>query len=128
MGVLSTNMNTRLYIRKPFSHNPLRQNQRRKNSMALLLPPKSPTRLGTAQAIFLAALLALGLGSLRAQEDVAETKANTRIDTTPITEPAITDADRVHWSFAPIQRHSLPETKQSQWLRSGIDAFILAKL
>jgi len=62
------------------------------------------------------------------QEDVAETKANTHIDTTPITEPLITAGDRMHWSFAPIQRHPLPATKQSQWLRTGIDAFILEKL
>src|SRR5688572_27986048 len=67
-------------------------------------------------------------GWLRAQEDVAETKANHQIDTTPIKQYPITDADRNHWSFAPIQRHPLPATKQPQWQRTAIDAFILAKL
>ncbi|MFN0051413.1 MAG: DUF1549 and DUF1553 domain-containing protein, partial [Planctomycetales bacterium] len=70
----------------------------------------------------------VALAPALAQEDVAETKANSAIDATPIVEPAITDTDREHWSFAPIQRHPLPLTRQPEWLRTGIDAFILAKL
>jgi hypothetical protein len=68
------------------------------------------------------------LSPARAQEDVAETKSNFKIDTTPIVESPITDSDRSHWSFAPIQRHPQPPTKNTTWFRTGIDAFILAKL
>ncbi len=33
-----------------------------------------------------------------------------------------------HWSFQPIVRPTPPVVKQSDWVRNGIDAFILAKL
>jgi hypothetical protein len=75
-----------------------------------------------------AGLIALGLLPVQAQEDVAETKASTHIDTTPIKEAPITASDRSHWSFAPVQQQPLPETKRAQWLRTAIDAFILARL
>ena len=39
-----------------------------------------------------------------------------------------TEEERLHWSFQPIRRPSLPEVKQSDRLQSPIDAFILSKL
>lgn len=43
-------------------------------------------------------------------------------------ELVITDADREHWSFRPVVRPSVPKVKNSSWVRTPIDAFILAKL
>ena len=43
-------------------------------------------------------------------------------------EPAITESDRDHWSFRPIQQIALPLVKQGEWLTNGIDLFVLAKL
>ena len=63
-----------------------------------------------------------------AQEDVAETKSTIKIDSTPITEPLLTDADRSHWSFAPIEPQPLPTVQNPTWLRSPVDSFILSKL
>jgi Protein of unknown function (DUF1553)/Protein of unknown function (DUF1549) len=121
-------MNRRLYNHKTCRHSRLRQTPRNKTSLRLIFSQEFPTRLGTAHALFLVGLLALGAAPALSQEDVAETKVNLQIDTTPITEAPITDADRAHWAFAPIQRHPLPPTKQSAWLRNPIDAFILNKL
>ena len=33
-----------------------------------------------------------------------------------------------HWSFQPITRPPLPEVRESNWVRNGIDRFILARL
>ena len=33
-----------------------------------------------------------------------------------------------HWAFVPPQRPTLPEVKQPDWVRNGIDRFILSKL
>jgi hypothetical protein len=90
--------------------------------------PRFTTRLGTARAWLVVALLGVGIGPAAAQEDVAETKTNLQIDTTPITEPKITESDREHWAFQPIQRHPLPTTNDREGLRNSIDVFILAKL
>ena len=35
---------------------------------------------------------------------------------------------QAHWSFIPPQRPSMPKVSDSQWLRSGLDAFILNRL
>lgn len=43
-------------------------------------------------------------------------------------EPAITQSDRDHWSFQPIQHIALPSVKQSDWPTNGLDSFVLAKL
>src|SRR5215471_4167278 len=67
-------------------------------------------------------------GVLQGQEDVAESNVKTPIDTTPIVDSPITDADRTHWSFAPVKRSALPAVKGSQWLQTAVDNFALAKL
>ncbi len=33
-----------------------------------------------------------------------------------------------HWSFLPSRRPALPQVKQANWIRSPVDAFVLAKL
>jgi len=51
--------------------------------------------------------------------------------TTVADEPAeyeVTDADREHWSFRPIARPAVPPVINRDWVRTPIDAFILAKL
>src|SRR6476660_2416927 len=105
VGVLSTNLNRCLYIPKPRWRHDLSPNQRIRKSLALIFSRGLTTHLGTAQAILWAVMFALGISTrTHAQEDVAETKANFKIDVTPIKEAAITQADRAHWSFSPITR------------------------
>jgi mono/diheme cytochrome c family protein len=40
----------------------------------------------------------------------------------------ISDKDRAHWAFQPVQRSAVPVVKNAQWVRNPIDAFILSKL
>jgi hypothetical protein len=50
-------------------------------------------------------------------------------DETPkLDESPITDSDRDHWSFQPVQRPSLPQVTRADWCRTPIDRFILAEL
>lgn len=54
-------------------------------------------------------------------------------DTSKLVQPdtgvmQISDADRGHWSFLPIVDPPLPPVKQTDWPRTTIDQFILAKL
>ncbi|MCI0361790.1 MAG: DUF1549 and DUF1553 domain-containing protein [Planctomycetaceae bacterium] len=76
--------------------------------------------------VFVVSLIAVGLA--QAQEDVAETAAKTVIDTAPIVEAPITEADREHWAFRPVKRPELPAVKDRAWPRNGADAFVLARL
>ncbi|MEO6809347.1 MAG: DUF1549 domain-containing protein, partial [Isosphaeraceae bacterium] len=43
-------------------------------------------------------------------------------------EYQITDQDRAHWAFQPIERPKVPEVKDNGWVKNPIDAFVLAKL
>ncbi len=43
-------------------------------------------------------------------------------------EFAITDKDRSHWAFQPVERPDVPDVQNAGWVRNPIDAFILAKL
>ncbi|HVJ84039.1 MAG TPA: DUF1549 domain-containing protein, partial [Caulifigura sp.] len=43
-------------------------------------------------------------------------------------EPAITDSDRSHWSYAPLQTVTPPRVKDVAWPRTPVDRFILARL
>jgi hypothetical protein len=73
--------------------------------------------------------LAVDISISAAQEPVAESTASrTPIDATPIAEGPITEGDRAHWAFAPVVRHAIPRVEDADWLKSGIDAFILARL
>lgn len=40
----------------------------------------------------------------------------------------VTEEDRQHWSFQPIEAQSIPTVKHSELVRSPIDSFLLAKL
>lgn len=78
------------------------------------------------------ALLLVGTGvwpSLaNGQEDVAPVVRKDVEERLEISESALTDADRDHWAFRPVVRHSLPAVKASEWPRGGVDAFILSRL
>ncbi|MBM83235.1 MAG: hypothetical protein CMJ78_21955 [Planctomycetaceae bacterium] len=43
-------------------------------------------------------------------------------------EYTLTDEQKAFWSFQPIRRPELPSVKNSDWIQSPIDAFILARL
>jgi hypothetical protein len=40
----------------------------------------------------------------------------------------ITDAARTYWAYQPVQRPAVPPVKNTAWVQSPIDAFILARL
>lgn len=46
----------------------------------------------------------------------------------PYQDPAITAAQRQHWAFQKPQRPAPPAVRQKDWLRTPIDAFILARM
>lgn len=46
----------------------------------------------------------------------------------PAGEEAIRAARASHWSFQPVRRPPVPKVKNKAWVRSPIDAFVLAKL
>src|SRR4030095_9357204 len=121
MGLLSTTISRRLFVRIFLAAKLLRQNFEIKKRKALLIFPPLTTRSGTAHSFALFCLLAW-LPSALAQEDVAETKANATIDTTPISEPAITAQDRAHWAFHPIRRPELPSIQNPKFkIQNSID-------
>ncbi len=43
-------------------------------------------------------------------------------------EPELSEEDRQHWAFQPVNRHHPPSVKNAAQVRNGIDSFILAKL
>ena len=43
-------------------------------------------------------------------------------------EPEISDKDRNHWAFQPVDDGKLPEVKNDEQVRNGIDHYILARL
>jgi hypothetical protein len=44
-----------------------------------------------------------------------------------VAKPSV-DKAREHWSFRPVRRPAIPAVRQRDWLRSPIDAFLLARL
>jgi len=40
----------------------------------------------------------------------------------------LTDAARHHWAYQPVKKPAIPTTKNPQWCRTPVDAFILKKL
>ena len=46
----------------------------------------------------------------------------------PVTAKKQASPKSTHWSYQPILRPTLPEVKQSSWVRNPIDAFVLARL
>ncbi|MBI1348199.1 DUF1553 domain-containing protein [bacterium] len=47
--------------------------------------------------------------------------------TKPLISPA-EDKARAHWSFQPVKVPSIPEVTESAWVRTPLDAFVLAKI
>lgn len=45
-----------------------------------------------------------------------------------IEEASITESDRDHWAWLPIERPAVPEVEQSEWCRNEIDRFVLQAL
>lgn len=43
-------------------------------------------------------------------------------------ETPVTDEDRQHWSFKPLVRPAIPDVKTHEWVRTPIDAFVLAAI
>lgn len=68
-------------------------------------------------------LLIIGsvIGSVLSADDVHST------DTNP-PEPPVTAADREHWAFRPVKRPDVPDVKRSDWCRTAVDRFIIARL
>jgi Protein of unknown function (DUF1553)/Protein of unknown function (DUF1549) len=46
----------------------------------------------------------------------------------PVEERPIQSIDRAHWAFQPPSRSQVPTVKQASWIRTPVDAFILARL
>ena len=46
----------------------------------------------------------------------------------PREDPSDPDAGRLHWAFRPLVEQPLPAVRNSDWTRSAIDSFILARL
>ncbi len=62
-------------------------------------------------------------------EDLAPNTFQAKRDTEQLApEPAITESDREHWAYLPLNRPPLPEVKNTQWVRNPIDRFVLAKI
>jgi Protein of unknown function (DUF1553)/Protein of unknown function (DUF1549) len=43
-------------------------------------------------------------------------------------EPPLTARDREHWAFLPPQHQAVPRVSAAEWIRTPVDAFILARL
>lgn len=72
-------------------------------------------------AIYLAVLLSLSVSAVSAADD---TKA---VDTAKA-PPAKSAAAAKVWSWLPVQPQAEPAVKQTKWVRTPIDSFVLAKL
>jgi hypothetical protein len=81
----------------------------------LQMPPRG--RLSDARIAAVSAWIRAG--AIWPQRDQPETEAPAEFE--------ITEADRQYWAFRPLDPVPLPRLK-SDWIRSGIDAFILRKL
>jgi hypothetical protein len=49
-------------------------------------------------------------------------------DPLPYREPELLDAERQHWSFVPPKRSPVPAVRGKDWVRTPVDAFVLARL
>ena len=87
------------------------------NYDGLMMPPKG--RLPKAQIDTLTKWVMRGLAwSEKAVE--AATKSHG--------VPVVDDEARNFWAFRPVVRHDAPAVKDTKWVRTPIDAFVLAKL
>ena len=54
--------------------------------------------------------------------------ADPRQEETAVSDPSGVQAARKHWAFQPLQRITPPSVVESAWVRSPLDAFVIAKL
>lgn len=45
-----------------------------------------------------------------------------------VVAPRISEADRDHWAFQPIERPAVPQVENNAWVRTEVDSFILNRL
>src|SRR5262245_677205 len=80
----------------------------------------------------IAALVGFGatLGAALADEPaVTVAAATSAAPTKPITaSPAPRASAPPHWAYQPVQHHDAPAVHRTAWVRTPIDAFVLAKL
>ncbi len=76
------------------------------------------------QIFRLAASLVLLAGGLPGSMAFAEGGSSAEI----APEPEVTDSDRDHWAYRPLDRPKIPDVQHADWPRNAIDRFILAKL
>jgi hypothetical protein len=79
----------------------------------LQMPPKDK-KLSSQQVTDFEAWVKMGAPDPRSEQNQALTERENK--------------KRNHWGFRPIQRPALPEVSRPNWVRNGIDAFVLAKL
>src|SRR5262249_29154998 len=48
--------------------------------------------------------------------------------TTPTPTPTFSEEVRQHWSFQPVKKAALPQVEDRPWVRTPVDAFIVAAL
>jgi hypothetical protein len=53
---------------------------------------------------------------------------NPNIKPSPHGGSRITDSQRRHWAFQPVRRQPLPKVRNTSWIKSPIDYFVLARL
>jgi hypothetical protein len=49
-------------------------------------------------------------------------------DDKPVDSPRAAASTRPHWAYLPVQRAATPNVERKDWVRSPIDAFVLAKI
>src|SRR5262249_5173639 len=79
------------------------------------MPPK--TKLPQQEIDILTRWVKTGLPWLPGGGDVVKTRGG-----------QVTEEARNYWAYKPVKRAAIPEVKDGKWVRTPIDAFILAKL
>ncbi|HEY4262888.1 MAG TPA: DUF1549 and DUF1553 domain-containing protein [Schlesneria sp.] len=80
------------------------------------------------EACLLIAIVGLFQTMVIGQEDVAPVVRKEVEEELVVAESPLTDADRDHWAFRAVTRPPLPAVRQREWLRNGLDSFILSRL
>ncbi len=75
----------------------------------------------------LIAVLALTYPAVAA-DDTHKSTGEVHSQQTHLNEPPVTEIDRRHWSFFPLQPQSPPKTQHDAWVRNSIDSFVAARL
>lgn len=87
---------------------------------------QAPPRRYALRCITVSALLVLS-GTLGSQFSRAE-DAGQPAAVEAVHEPEITDSDREHWAFRPLQVIAPPAVRDAAWPANEVDRFILSKL